>query len=73
MTIKMKSEVIYTGDIKFNQWDLELSRVALEGFLRCPEGMPYAATFESLYKKIAQMEADIEFKGICEFVQENAA
>lgn len=71
MTIKLKSDVLYTGDIKLSQMDLELIKSALEFYMIKAVVSP--RPYEDTFKTVSAMITEIEFDGICEFAQENAA
>lgn len=70
MTAKLKSEVLYTGNIKLNQLDLDLIKNALEFYM--VKAVVSPRPYEETFKTVSAMITDLEFDGICEFAQENA-
>ena len=72
MTIKLKSEVIYNGDVQFTYEDIEYLMLALEGFI-LNNDKDWITNFEPAYKKVAQVKAELDFNGLREYAKENAA
>lgn len=72
MTIKLKSEVIYNGDVQFTYADIEYLMIALEGFI-LNNDKDWITLFEPTYKKVAQVKAELDFNGLREYAKENAA
>lgn len=71
MTVKLKSEVIYTGDVQFTYEDIEYLKTALEGFIMNND-KDWTTYFEPAYKKVAQIKAELDFSGLREYAKENA-